>query len=161
MNKPTFPRCLLPTIALGLIAMAIGIALDGKVDASDIRSVGVGAAVIGLGWLLEHRNTMKLAAQLAEVAKETAQYQLGRRDGFEEGYQDGRRVGRPTVVKMAGRRCGSCKRGSLVPVDVDSLGGEPTSARVAAGVATAGASEPVDSPEWEGIPAADGLASPN
>jgi hypothetical protein len=75
-------------VGLGIIITAFGIFEDGKVDASDIRAVGVLTALSGVAWLTSRR--------ISKPAN--AAYELGHAEGYRSGYQDGRKIARLTIV---------------------------------------------------------------
>lgn len=80
-------------IAAGIITMGYGMLDDGRIDSADIRAIAILIILAGLGSLAHaraHRPTR-------------AAYELGHGDGFAAGYEEGRRVGRPTVVQLSAR----------------------------------------------------------
>lgn len=87
-----------------------GVLEDGRVDATDLRSVGAVIVLTGIALVLTQHMSKPFDAS----------YELGRSDGYREGYDDGRKIGRPTVVKLNSRCCGSCARTDGAPVASDS-----------------------------------------
>lgn len=78
---------------IGAAVMLFGIIEDGDVDQSDLRAIGVLVTMTGVAWLIARRVTRPT----------TAAYELGRADGYREGYSDGREVGKPVVVRFPER----------------------------------------------------------
>lgn len=108
-------RYALATTILGALAIIAGIVMDDRFDSNDVRTLGIVAVLAGLGWLtLRHVTSPSRAA-----------YELGRKDGYEEGMSDGRKLGRPTVVPMRTRCCGECKRGQATSPSGDAAAAAP------------------------------------
>jgi hypothetical protein len=112
MRPPTRTTTLTALSAVpGAVLTCVGIFEDGQVDASDFRTVGVLLLVVTFGFLMLHRIN-----QPAEAA-----YELGHAEGHTEGYDAGRRVARPTVVRIAPGACPNCA--TEVPVTVARIRG--------------------------------------
>lgn len=131
-------RTVLAAASLGTAVMLSGIFEDGTVDSSDVRTIG---AVLILASLLPW-----VVAKLPRSTR--AAYELGRADGYRDGYDEGRLVARPVVVPM---------RASQTVPDVVPCGLGTESPCRAHGDAPEGCGARIDSRGWSG----DGVGSRN
>lgn len=128
-------------IFMGVVGTIAGVAEDGQVDGSDVRSLSLGLVFVGLGWLATRH--IKTPASVG--------YEMGQREGYADGLAAGRKIPRPVVVPMTNRCCGNCKRGASASAgNVATLGGAAATGRDGAALPTIDPSGPVDSQAWRG-----------
>lgn len=77
-------------MGVGIVTTVIGIFADGKVDANDIRAVGILLTLVGVAWLITQRVSPPM----------NAAYHLGHAAGHAAGYEEGRGVAKPVVVPI-------------------------------------------------------------
>lgn len=127
----------IPTVkiigGIGAALLVGAVAMDG-INSGDMRTIGAVLVLSALGTMA-----------LRKLARPTAAaYELGRSDGYREGYADGRKIGRPVVVQLPV----ACRK------DAATRGcGAATGRRKPVGVGP-GMSMPVESAKW-GLTGAD------
>lgn len=121
-------------IFIGAVGTVAGVGVDGRVDANDIRALGLGLVFVGLGWLAVKHTTRPMSAV----------YELGHQEGRAIGYEEGRKVAKP--VLLTGKRCcGNCQRGSASNGNVAALGARAAILSDTAVPATQNITRPIDS----------------
>jgi hypothetical protein len=91
--RPTRTVLAQSAAVLGLFAFLVGVFGDGKLDTADLKAIGLALGGASLMWFFGTRTS----------ASHAAAYEAGRQDGYDTGYEDGRRVAKPVVVSLGSK----------------------------------------------------------